>query len=69
MNENMQASKKMHMALGRSSPVAASPTAPKVGGPLPHPVSGNRFGPPPGLNSLNSLNAQLDLNVERDAYG
>ena len=69
MNENMQASNKMHMSLGRSSPVGPSPPAPKVGGALPHPASGNRFGPPPGLNSLNSLNAQLDLSVERDAYG
>ena len=56
------------MGLGRSSPIGQG-QASKGGGALPHPSQGNRFGPPPGLESLNSLNAQLDLNIERDAYG
>ena len=61
-------SNKIQMQLGRSSPIGHG-QASKGGGALPHPPQGNRFGPPPGLNGLNSLNAQLDLNIERDAYG
>ena len=62
-------SNKIQMQIGRSSPVGHGGQASKGGGALPHPSQGNRFGPAPGIESLNSLNAQLDLNVERDAYG